>query len=70
MRKYERLEVARAEKFAPVNPEMSARMLAALHRAASRKSQEEIEVEIGRLKLWPYLTETNRALCAVTTWGA
>jgi hypothetical protein len=69
MRKYERLEVIKAEKFAPINPEMSARMLAALHRAASSKSQEEIEQAIGRLGLWSYMTESNRALCAITEWG-
>ena len=69
MRKYERLEIAKAEKFAPINPAMSARMLAALHRAASTKSQDEIEQAIGRLGLWGYMTESNRALCSVTDWG-
>ena len=69
MRKYERLEIVKAEKFAPLNPAMAARMLAALHRAASTKSQEEIEHAIGRLGLWGYMTESNRALCSVTTWG-
>lgn len=69
MRKYERLEIVKAEKFAPLNPAMAARMLAALHRAASTKSQDEIEQAIGRLGLWGYMTESNRALCGVTTWG-
>lgn len=69
MRKYERLEVVKAEKFAPINPAMAARMLAALHRAASTKSQDEIEQVIGRLGLWGYMTESNRALCSVTDWG-
>ena len=68
MRKYERLEVVKAEKFAPLNPAMAARMLAALHRAASTKSQDEIEQVIRRLGLWGYMTESIRALCGVTTW--
>lgn len=70
LKKHEIIEISRAEKFAPVNPAMSARMLAALHRAASTKSQEQIEQVIGRLGLWGYMTESNRALCGATTWGA
>lgn len=69
LRRYEIIEIGKAEKFAPVNPAMAARMLAALHRAASTKSQDEIEQVIGRLGLWGYMTESNRALCGVTTWG-
>lgn len=69
LKRYEIIEIGKAEKFASVNPAMAARMLAALHRAASSKSQEQIEQAIGRLGLWGYMTESNRALCSVTTWG-
>ena len=69
LKRYEIIEISKAEKFAPLNPAMAARMLAALHRAASTKSQDEIEQAIGRLGLWGYMTESNRALCGVTTWG-
>jgi hypothetical protein len=69
LKRYEIIEISKAEKFAPINPAMSARMLAALHRAASTKSQEQIEQAIGRLGLWGYMTESNRALCSVTDWG-
>ena len=62
MTKHEKLETARAEKFAAVNPTMSARMLAALHRAASIKSQNDIEATIGRLALWHHVAERNGAL--------
>lgn len=65
MTKSETREAARAEAIAPINPDMAARMLAALHRAASRRSQEHIERAIGRLGLWGRIANMNGALVAV-----
>ena len=62
MTKNQTREAFRAEAVAAINPAMSARMLADLHRAASRRSQEQIEMVIGRLGLWGHLIECNGAL--------
>lgn len=65
MTRNERREALKAEAYAATNPTLSARMLAGLHRAASRRSQEHIEQVIGRLGLWGHIVERNRALVAV-----
>ena len=65
MTRNETREAIRAEAVAPLNPAMAARMLANLHRAASRRSQEHIEQRIGRLGLWNRVTNINGALVAV-----
>ena len=65
MTRNETREALRAETIAPLNPAMAARMLAALHRAASRRSQDEIDRVIGRLGLWNRLININGALVAV-----
>ena len=62
MTRNQRREALKAEAYAPINPAMSARMLAALHRAASSRAQEQIEMVIGRLGLWGHLVECNGAL--------
>lgn len=62
MTRNQRREALKAEAYAPINPALSARMLATLHRAASTRSQEQIEMVIGRLGLWGHLTERNGAL--------
>lgn len=62
MTRNQRREALKAEAYAAINPAMSARMLASLHRAASRRSQEQIEMVIGRLGLWGHLIERNGAL--------
>lgn len=62
MTRNERREALKAEAYATINPVLSARMLATLHRAASTRSQEQIEMVIGRLGLWGYLIECNGAL--------
>jgi hypothetical protein len=65
MTKSETREATRAEAVAPLNPAMAARMLANLHRAASRRSQDDIDRIIGRLGLWNRVTNINGALVAV-----
>jgi hypothetical protein len=65
MTRNERREALRAEAIAPINPNMAARMLAALHRAASRRSQDDIDRVIGRLGLWGRIININGALVAV-----
>lgn len=62
MTRNQRREALKAEAYAATNPTLSARMLATLHRAASRRSQEQIEMTIGRLGLWGHLVECNGAL--------
>lgn len=62
MTRNQRREALKAEAYAAINPAMSARMLANLHRAASRRSQEQIEMVIGRLGLWGHLVECNGTL--------
>lgn len=62
MTRSQRREALKAEAYATINPVLSARMLATLHRAASTRSQEQIEMVIGRLGLWGYLIECNGAL--------
>lgn len=62
MTRNQRREALKAEAYATVNPTLSARMLATLHRAASTRSQEQIEQVIGRLGLWGHLVECNGAL--------
>ncbi len=55
--KSERREVKKLEAYLP-HPQgaaIAARSLAALHRAASRRSQEQIEQLIGEWRLWDYL---------------
>lgn len=65
MTRNERREALQAEAYATTNPAMSARMLAGLHRAASTRSQQQIEQVIGRLGLWGHIVERDRALIAV-----
>lgn len=65
MTRNETREALRAEAIAPINPNMAARMLAALHRAACPRSQQEIERAIGRLELWGRVVYMNGALVAV-----
>jgi hypothetical protein len=65
MNRNETREATRAEAVAHLNPAMAARMLANLHRAASRRSQEHIEQAIGRLGLWGHIVNINGALVAV-----
>ena len=65
MTRNERREALKAEAYAATNPTLSARMLAGLHRAASTRSQQQIEQIIGRLGLWGHIVERNRALVAV-----
>jgi hypothetical protein len=65
MTRNETREATRAEAVAPINPAMAARMLANLHRAASRRSQDDIDRIIGRLGLWGRIANVNGALVAV-----
>ena len=62
MTRNERREALKAEAYAAIDPTLSARMLAGLHRAASTHSQQQIEQVIGRLGLWDHLIECNGAL--------
>ena len=57
LNKSERREIAKLETYLrhPQGPEIAARSLAALHRAASRRSQDEIENVIGAWGLWGFL---------------
>lgn len=65
MTRNETREATRAEAVAHLNPAMAARMLANLHRAASPRSQDDIDRIIGRLGLWNRIINMNGALVAV-----